>query len=50
VIAHAFGKNFFARVSERRMTQIMRKSDGFRQVFIERQRTRDRATDRRNLD
>ncbi len=50
VIPHALGQHFFAGMSKRRMTKIVRQSDRFRQVFIQSQGPRDGAADRGDLD
>ena len=50
VIAHAFGKYFFARMSERRMAEIVRQRDRFGEIFIERKSARDCPADRRDLN
>ena len=50
VVAHAFGQHLLAGMSKRRMAQIVRKRDCFRQIFVQPQRTRDGAADRRHLD
>ena len=50
VIAHAFGQHLLAGMSKRRMAQIVRKRDCFRQILVQPQRTRDGAADRRHLD
>src|SRR6188472_3638583 len=50
VVAHAFRQHLLPGVSKRRMAQIVGKRDRFRQIFIQPQRTRDGATDRRHLD
>src|SRR5207245_9599487 len=50
VIAHAFGKHLLARMSQRRVAQIMRKRNRFRQILVQAQRAGDGAADRRNLD
>ena len=34
VVAHAFSQHLFARMSKRRVSQIVRKRDRFRQIFI----------------
>src|SRR5689334_9767280 len=48
--SHAFGQHFFSRMSERRMAQVVCERNRFRQILVQRQRSCDRATDRRHLD
>ena len=50
VAYHAFCEHFFARMSERRMPEIVGKRDRFRQIFIKRQCPRDCPADRRNFN
>jgi len=50
VVAHALGQNFFAGMSERRVSEIVRQRNRFRQIFVERERARNRPTDRRDFD
>src|SRR5581483_165025 len=50
MIAHAFGQHLFARMPKRRVPQIVRESDCFREIFIQAQRTSNRATDRGDLN
>ena len=50
VIAHAFGQHFLAGMSERRVPQIMRKRNRFRQILVQAQRAGDGAADRGDLD
>src|SRR5690349_5623500 len=50
VFAHAFRKHFFAGMPERRMPEVVRKRDGFGQVFIKAQGPRDSAANRRDFD
>ncbi len=50
VFAHAFRQHFFAGMPERRMPEIMRKSDGFGQILVQAQGPRDGAADRGDLD
>src|SRR5690349_2164124 len=50
VFAHAFRKHFFAGMPERRMPEVVRKRDGFGQVFIKAQGPCDGATNRRHFD
>ena len=35
VVAHAFSQHLFARMSKRRVSQIVRESDRFREIFIQ---------------
>ena len=35
MFAHAFRQHLFARMSERRMAEIVRKRDGFGQIFVQ---------------
>ena len=50
VFAHAFRQHFFAGMSERRVAEIMRQSDGLGQILVQAQGPRDGATDRGDLD
>ena len=35
VVAHALGQHLFAGMSKRRVSKVMRQSDGLREVFVE---------------
>ena len=35
VIAHAFGQHLLARMAKRRVPQVVRKRDGFREIFVQ---------------
>src|SRR5438034_8618368 len=48
--AHAFGQHLLAGVAKRRMSQVVRKGDGFREIFIQAQGASDRPTDRRDFN
>ena len=50
VVAHAFGQHLLAGMSKRRMAEIVRKRDRFRQIFVQPQRACDGAADRRHLN
>src|SRR2546423_3280327 len=50
VLAHAFRQHFLTGMAERRVTEIMRESNGLGQIFIQAQRPRDGATNRGDLN
>ena len=50
VITHALGQYFFAGMSKRRVAKIMRERNRFREIFVKRERSSDRATDRRDFN
>ena len=50
VALHALRQHLLAGMPKRRMPKIVRERDRFREIFVKRQRARDRATDRRHLD
>src|SRR5215471_12805501 len=50
VFAHAFGQHLFAGMPERRMPEVVRKRNGFGQVFIKAQGPRDGAANRCDFD
>jgi hypothetical protein len=50
MVVHAFGQHFLPRMPKRGMSQIVRQRDGFREIFVEPECSRDRPANRRDLD
>src|SRR5581483_9191301 len=50
VVAHAFSQEFFTRMAERRVPQIVRKRYRFGKILVEAQCASNRAADRSNFD
>ena len=49
-IAHAFVERILPGMAERRVTEIVRQRDGFHQILMQIERTRDTATDLRHFE
>ena len=50
VLSHALGQHFFTGMSKRRVSEIVRERDRFRQIFIQGQRPRDRSANRSDFN